>query len=65
MDLWWEGECWVFGECDRSEVSARRMVQSMLRVGVKERYRLGVNFGNIVERGRAAGAESDSGKEGL
>ena len=46
-------------------MSARRMVQSMLRVGVKELYRLGANFGNILERGRAAGAESDSGKEGL
>lgn len=65
MALWWEGECGIFGECDRSEMSARRMVQSMLRVGVKELYRLGANFGNILERGRAAGAESDSGKEGL
>lgn len=46
-------------------MSARRIVQSMLRVVVKELYRLGINFGNIVERGIAAGAESDSGKEGL
>lgn len=41
------------------------MVQSILRVVVKELYRLGVNFENIVERGRAVSSESDRVKEGL
>lgn len=36
----------------------------MLRVGVKELCRLGINFENIVERGRAVGSEPDKGKEG-
>lgn len=65
MALWWEGECGVFGECDRSEIRARRMVQSILRVVVKELYRLGVNFEKIVERGGAVRSESNRGKEGL
>lgn len=41
------------------------MVQSILRVVVKELYRLGVNFEKIVERGGAVRSESNRGKEGL